>query len=135
MADRKTLLANLSVGDIFHAECPSGATCICLVLALDAAAIQARRVTTQESLKFDRQTGIEKRPEGQELAVISSVTALPAEINDVLLKLDQKYGALMGMDEKSRFADPERLRLTDAEKRALLFVESHYSSNRLPDSA
>ena len=134
MADRRALLANLSVGDIFHAECPNGASCVCLVLALDDIAIQARRVTTQENLKFNRETGVEQVTDEQTPAVINSVAPLPVEIHDALLKLDQKYKALMTMDEKSRFTDPERLRLTDAEKKALIFVNSHYSSNLLPDS-
>jgi hypothetical protein len=58
--DRRTLLGALDIGDIFHAEYPNGAKCICLVLLVDDRTIQARRVTSQENLEFDRQTGVEK---------------------------------------------------------------------------
>jgi hypothetical protein len=132
MADRKTLLGNLVVGDIFHAEAPNGASSICLVLSVNETAIQARRVTTQENLNFDRQTRVEQATDEQALAVIKSVAPLPAEIQNVFLKLDQKYGVLMAMDEKARFADLKRLKLTDAEKKALLFVGPHYAASPLP---
>ena len=127
MTDRKALLGKLDVGDIFHAEAPNGASLICLVLSVDQTTIQARRVTTQENLEFNRQTGV-----AQDGDVINSVAHLPIDIHNVFLGLDQKYRLLMGMDKKHRFEDPERLKLTDAEKKALLFVGRHYASNPLP---
>jgi hypothetical protein len=135
MLDRMTLLTKLNVGDIFHAQAPSGASLICLVLSVDKGTIQARRVTTQENIEFNRRTGVKVGDDRESPCVIDSVAPLPAEIHNVFLELDQKYKVLMAMDEKSRFADLERLKLTDAEKKALLFVDSHYSSNRLSDSA
>jgi hypothetical protein len=39
---------------------------------------------------------------------------------------------LMSMDEASRFADLERHKLSEAEKKALKFVYSYYPSNPLP---
>jgi len=57
MLDRKTLIGKLDVGDIFHAEYPNGASCVCRVLSVNEAAIHARRMTTQENLEFERQTG------------------------------------------------------------------------------
>jgi hypothetical protein len=133
MSDREALLGNLDVGDIFHAEYPNGASCVCLVLSVNDASLQARRVTTQENLEFDRHTGVERDSNAQSLAVINSVAPLPAEIYDVFLAMDQKYQAFMAMDEKSRFEqDPEQFKLTDAEKKAFRFIDSHYASNPLP---
>lgn len=130
MLDRKSLLAKLDVGDIFHAEYPNGAKCICLVLSVHDAAIQARRITSQESLDFDRGTGIENGGD-KPLAVINSVAPLPTEIHNVFLALDRKYGAVHGQDEIFE-KNPAYFKLTDAEKKALLFVDAHYTSNPLP---
>lgn len=132
MADRTTSLAKLSVGDIFHAQAPNGASLICLVLSLDRGVIQARRITTQESLEFDRKTGVKLGDDRDVPCIIDSVAPLPPEIHGVFFKLDKKYQALNRMDEKERFADLDRLKLTDAEKGALLFVSSHYPSSQLP---
>jgi hypothetical protein len=132
MTNRKALIGNLAPGDIFHAEYPNGASCICLALAVNDAIIQAKRVTTQENLVFDRQTGLERDSNAQSLAVIDSVAPLPSEIRSVFLEMDKKNRELMAMDEESRFKDLERLKLTGAEKKALSFVHSHYSSNLLP---
>jgi hypothetical protein len=76
--------------------------------------------------------GVEKAGDGEALAVIDSVARLPAEIHDVFLEMNRKNRELMAMDEKSRFADLERLKLTAPEKKALLFIDTHYSSNPLP---
>jgi hypothetical protein len=133
MLDRKTLIGNLNVGDIFHAEYPNGASCVCLVLSVNDASIHARRVTTQENLEFDRRTGVESDSNAQFLAVINSVAPLPGYIHDVFLAMDRKYRALMAMDEKSRFEqDPERFKMSRAEKNAFRFIDSHYSSNLVP---
>lgn len=132
MNNREDLIGNLAPGDIFHAEYPNGASCICLALAVNDAIIQARRVTTQEHLEFDRQTGMERDSNAQSLAVIDSVAPLPPEIHSVFMEMDRKNGELMAMDEESRFKDLERLKLTDAEKNARCFVDSHYASNPLP---
>ncbi|MGD0026097.1 MAG: hypothetical protein ABSC37_16015 [Xanthobacteraceae bacterium] len=131
MPDRKPLLAKLDVGDIFHAEYPNGAKCICLVLSVNDATIDARRVTSQENLEFDRQTGVEKASDGQALAVINSVAPLPAEIHNVFLALDQKYQAVH--DQKDIFErNPEYFKLSEAEKKAFRFIDPHYASNPLP---
>jgi hypothetical protein len=128
MFDRKTLLAKLDIGDIFHAESPGGASLICLVLSVDQTTIKARRVTTQENLEFDRRTGVTVADNEGVPCVIDSVAPLPAKIHDVFLELDRKY-------QKYRpDRDPERFKLTDAEKKALLFVGPHYASNPLASS-
>lgn len=135
MIDRKTGLSNLSVGDIFHAEYPNGASCICLVLSVDKTTIYARRVTTQQSLVFDRQTGIEDVAADQPQAVIDSVAPLPPEMHNTFLEMNKKYETLMAMDETSRFEDLERHKLSESEKQALSFVYTHYPSNPLPPPA
>jgi hypothetical protein len=132
MLDRKALIGNLDVGDIFHAEYPNGASCVCRVLSVNEATIHARRMTTQENLEFDRQTGIERVNDGQAQAVINSVAPLPPEIHNVFLALERKYGQIQPEDWDG--PDLERFKLTEAEKKALLFVDQHYASNPLPPS-
>jgi hypothetical protein len=134
MTDRGTCLRKLCVGDIFHAEYPNGASCICLVLSVDETTIQARRVTTQQNLSFDRRTGVEEVAPDEPQAVIDSVTRLPPDVHNTFLEMDKKYETLMSMDEASRFQNLEQYKLSEAEKQALILVASHYPSNRLPSS-
>jgi hypothetical protein len=115
MTDRPAVISSLAVGDIFHAEADNGASLICLVTDVTDTAIQARTVTTQISLDFDRQSSIGKWGKGT--CVVDSIAPLPAEIRHALLGLDRRY-ALGG--------DP---RLLDTEQRALVFVTSFYTAN------
>lgn len=131
MLDRKTLIGTLDIGDIFDAEYPNGAKCICLVLSVNDTTIQARRVTSQENLEFDRHTGIEMVNDGQAQAVINTVAPLPPEIHNVFLELDRKYGAVHGQKEIFE-QNPEYFRLSEAEKKAIRFLDSHRASNPLP---
>ena len=131
--DRKTLIGALDVGDIFHAEYPNGAKCICLVLSVADSAIQARRVTSQENLEFDRQTGVERAGGEDALAIIKSVAPLPAEIYNVFVELDRKYAAVHG-DNDIFERHPEYFKLSEAEKRAFRFIATHYAANPLPPS-
>jgi len=87
-------------------------------------------MTTQENLEFDRQTGVEKASDGEALAVINSVAPLPAETHNIFLALERKYGQIKPEDWDN--PDLERFKLTEAEKKALLFVGPHYASNPLP---
>ena len=132
MIDRNVCLGNLLDGDIFHAKYPNGASCICLVLAVDKTTIHARRVTTQQSISFNRRTGIEEVAPDKPQAVIDSVAPLPLEIHHTFLGLDRRYKDLMAMDAASRFKDLEPHKLTEAEKTALRFVDTYYTSNPLP---
>jgi hypothetical protein len=121
MTDRKILLGRLVVGDLFHATGPTGASLICLTVAITQTTIQARRITTQENLEFDRQTGIEKSTDG--VSRIDSVAPLPLDVLNVLIALDRRYRLLQ---------DPEQGKLTGAEIRALAtYVGPHYASNPL----
>jgi hypothetical protein len=122
MADRKAALNNLASGDIFHAESPNGASLICLVMSVTEATIHARTVTTQKHLEFDRQTGTAKWGDESVPCTVDSVAPLPVDIHNVMLGIDRKFR----LEQES-----ERLKLNDAEKRALLYVDSHYSSNQL----
>jgi hypothetical protein len=113
------MLARLVPGDIFHAEHPNGASLICLLMEVSANAIIARTVTTQYALEFDRRTGMTTDGAGSR---IDSITPLPVDIHNVML----------GIDRKSRLeTHVERFKLTDAEKRALAYVSSHYASHPL----
>jgi hypothetical protein len=122
MLDRKAELDKLAVGDIFHAEAPNGASLICLVVSILESTIQARTVTTQRQFKFDRHTGVAESGEDRVACTINSIAPLPVDIHNVMLGIDRKFRL-----ER----DPERLKLNEAEIRALLFVDSHYSSNPL----
>jgi hypothetical protein len=131
MLDRETQIGRLVPGDIFHAGAPNGASLICLVLGVKGNTIRARRVTTQEEMEFDRRTGKAEVGDTRIPCVIDSVVPLPTELHEAFVKLDRKYRALMAMDEESRFQDLERLKLSDAENKALNFVGSYYESNPL----
>jgi hypothetical protein len=131
MTDREFLLAKLAVGDIFHAEYPNGALCICLVLSVAPGSIIARRITSQENLKFDRQTGVEKVADEEPQAIIISVAPLPSEIHNVFVALDQKYGAVRGQDDIFE-KNPEYFTLSEVEKNAIVFINSRCASNPLP---
>lgn len=122
MANRKEALRSLAVGDIFHAESPNGASLICLVLSVLETTIVARTITTQIHLEFDRQTGVALWSNEAIFCTIDATAPLPAEIRNVLAGIDRKF----------RFEqDPERLRLSETERQALLYVDSHTSANSL----
>ena len=124
MADRGAALNNLAVGDIFHAASPAAPSMICLVMAVTDMGIQARTVTHQLHLEFDRQTGVAKWASDERVlgAVVDSVAPLPVDIHNVMLGIDRKFRLEQ---------DSERLKLNDAEKRALIYVDFHYASNRV----
>jgi hypothetical protein len=129
MMDRATLLSKLVVGDIFHAAGSHRPSLICLTMSVTEAIIRARTVTTQFHFDFDRKTGIAEFsartigiPEwGDEIesCTIDSITPLPVEIHNVMLAIDRK----------SRLErDPERVKVTSDELRALRFVHFFYPS-------
>jgi len=125
MPDREKALRNLAAGDIFHARSPNGASLVCLVTSVSDSKVCARRITTQEDLEFDRQSGIELGPIRSR---IDSVAPLPTDIHNIFLEMDRRNGEI-SRDIKNGFRledDPERIKLTADEKRALLFLDSHY---------
>jgi hypothetical protein len=120
--DRKTQLARLLPGDIFHGSCSSSdVSLICLVEEVSEDRIVARRITTQDRLSFDRITG---REIGDRAAcAIDSTAPLPVPI----------YNTLLGLERKMRLqSDREKFKLDRDEREALMFVGPYYRSNRLP---
>jgi hypothetical protein len=122
MPNRTNTFQKLNVEDIFHGESANGVGLICLVTALTATTIQARTVTTQLCLDFDRQTGTATWGRESTLCIIDSMAPLPVEIHNVLLELDRRYRSNQ---------DPERITLLDVEKHALVFAVSFYRANLL----
>jgi hypothetical protein len=116
------LISRLAVGDIFHADTSSGdgASLICLVMSVSETIISARTVTSQYHLEFDRRTGIGKWG-GDSVCRINSVTPLPLEHHNTMLGLDRK----MRLER-----DPERFKLCEAEKKALIYAAKHYADYR-----
>jgi hypothetical protein len=127
--DRKTALAGIAVGDLFHGCPPKGtASFICLALQVRERTIFARRITTQSVHEFDRTTGAEVHSNP---VIINSVAPLPADIRAILLGLDRKYREA----EYRRAEDPDwelpedEAKLSKDEIRAFLFVGKFYDDN------
>ena len=122
MTDREIALERLVIGDIFHATSSDGTTLICLVTLISDTTIYARTVTTQYSLKFARRTGVGEWRGPTVPCTIDSIAPLPVDIHNVMLGIDRKFRLEL---------KEERFKLTDDEKRALLFVGPHYEANPL----
>lgn len=133
--DRRTLLHSLAVGDIFHAHAPNGASLICLTTAVTDTTVQARTVTHAMHLDFDRETGVAEWIGSKDWpdkgygddpvrCVVDSVEPLPVDIHNILLFVDRK-SRLTGVWKD--------MRLSDDEKRAFLYVYSHYPANPIDD--
>lgn len=118
MADRSSKLSRLVPGDIFHAECPNGASLICLVEAVSNGKIEARRVTTQDHVTFELSNGLSLPDNGEARCTINSIAPLPVDIHNVMLGLDRKM--------RLQFDKLDR-----AEKDALRFVADFYPANPL----
>ena len=130
MADRATALCNICVGDIFHATAPNEASLICLTLSVTQTTIYARTVTSQFQFEFDRTTGeVEWEFHGYKIpCIIDSVASLPAHVRELMLELDHK---------NSSEAEEEDGKLTEDERRALVFVARYYPAHPItpPPSA
>lgn len=122
--DRGVMIHQLVPGDIFHAGCPGGASLICLVTDIGPSSVEARTVTTQHCYSFNRATGVAKSADT--LCVIDSVTPLPVDIHNVVLGIDRKFRLAHTM---------EGLKLNEAEIQALVFIDSFYARNRLPEKS
>ena len=121
MTDRERLIGRLVPGDVFHANSPNGASLICLAMSVTDSIIEARTVTTQMHLEFVRRTGIAIW-ETDVKCTIDSVAPLPVDVHQVILGIDRKFRLERNL---------ERLKLSDAEKKALIFIDSHYSKNNI----
>lgn len=117
---RETALRKIKAGDIFHGEGDHGGSLICLATSITETTINARTVTHQLEFKFDRRTGLGQEPEYSIKGVIDSVAPLPPEI----------YDAFIGLDARSK---NEKGPLTEAEKKALLFVAKFYPQNQIDE--
>ncbi len=112
----RSKLSKLLPGDIFHAQCPSGASLICVVEQMTKDTIDTRRITTQDHESFDLETGrtISDGPP----CTIDSIAPLPIETLHVLLGLERKM--------RLRFE-----KLSREERDALVFVASFYPAHPL----
>lgn len=110
---RQELLRNLVAGDLFHAW-----PAICIVTDVSQSKIEARRLLVLQNLSFDRETGIERENGG----VIDSVAPLPLDTQNVLIALDRRHRLARSMADA---------KLTDEEKKALLFIADFYPTNAL----
>jgi hypothetical protein len=119
-------LRSLGVGDMFHGRSPNRASLICLVTSVSDDTICARRITTQDDLQFDRQTGIEL---GDAHSRIDCVAPFPPDLYEVFLQLDRKGQALADMWRNGIDPGLDQYKLTPDEKRALLVIEEHISAN------
>lgn len=115
---RRTLLHRLVVGDIFHAATPNGASLICLVTRLTKIRVEARVVTTQKTVRIDRNTGLGRLGAEAVACAVDSVAPLPIAIHNEMLGIDRKF-RLAQSDED--------VKLTSSEKDALIFIYSFYS--------
>jgi len=118
MVSWPTVLKDMSVGDIFHAVCPNGASLICLIEATTARSLRVRTVTHQIKLEFDLGTGT------------GSWDGIPCMIDSVAPLPPDTHNVILGLDRKMRLeADTMKRKLSDDEKRALIFIASFYPAN------
>jgi hypothetical protein len=122
ISNRNALISKLSLGDMFHASFPNGATRICIVTSVNNMTLAARAITTQENFEFDRTFGRAKSLEDA-VCTIDSVYRLSTETRDVLLEIDRRYGGEPG---------PDGLPLSSIERRELIDAGATFSSNPLP---
>jgi hypothetical protein len=122
MPEQPGVIGRLVAGDIFHATCSNGASLICLIEDATEKTIRARTVTHQIKVEFDRGTGLEIGAESDTPCKIDSIAPLPIDLHNVIL----------GLDRKMRL-EPDLLKhkLTEEERKALIFVASHYPLNPL----
>jgi len=120
---RESAIQLISADDIFHASAPNGASLICLTSKVTEQIIHAQTVTSQFVFEFDRSSGVaDWVHEGNHTrCIIDSTAPLPPEMHAYMLELKHKYST-----------PGENPRLTDGQKRALLFVSRFYPANPLP---
>jgi len=128
MADRATALRNLAVVDMFHGRSPNGASLICLVTAIDENTICARRITTQEDLQFDRNSGIEL---GDVPSRIDCAAPFPPNVYDAFSSLDRSYRTLLQMERSGIEIDRTQARWTPEERRAFQLLDEHIAANAI----
>jgi hypothetical protein len=119
MSARRAALENVKVGDMIHAEGSNGGSFICLVTDVTETHIRARTVTHQILLQFDVERGMAIVPGHRIECKIDSAVPLPQDVYDSLVGIDERY---------RRDTDIESARLSETERRALIFSVRHYRS-------
>ena len=129
MSDRENALRNIAVGDIFHARNPqTGASLVCLVTGLDDASIYARRIHTQDDVRFDRNTGLKL---GSGHTKIDCVAPLPPEVHNIFLAMDRRYQDAHALIHQGIDMDPKFARWTAEERRAHGVLDEHIAANSI----
>jgi len=129
MTDRENTLRNVAVGDIFHARNPrTGASLVCLVTDLDDGTIYARRIHTQDDVRFDRSTGIKL---GKADTRIDCVAPLPSEIYNIFLAMNRRYQDAHALIRQGIEVNPKVARWTPEERRAHGVLDAHISANSI----
>jgi hypothetical protein len=131
--NREAALRSIAVDDLFHANASNGASLLCLAMGITPTKIVARNVATQIIYDFDRATGhADWYVYGTHYTcMIDSVAPLPSDIHDIMLGLDRKYreAEYRRAEDPEWEMPPEQARLTEDEKRGLLFVSHFYPKN------
>jgi hypothetical protein len=130
MPNRETVLRTLMVGDIFHAQSPNGASLVCVVTALDDGTILARRIHTQDDLRFERKTGIEIE-NVKAKARIDCVAPFPPDVHRIFVEMDRKYQQLYDFVRNGKEFDWELCKMTPDERRADSYIDRHVSANKI----
>lgn len=120
--NRAAILGKIVAGDILYAKTNNGTSLICLVTRTDRDYIEARTVTNQNCVQIDRSTGLGKIGAESVDCFVDSAAPLPTAV----------YNEILGLDRKFRLAQTEfDFKLTNSEKKALLFIDLFYSKRPL----
>ena len=115
LSDLRSKLSWVVPGDLVHGRDEGQQSWVCLVESVGPERIEARRITTQEHLAFDSETGANIDAAGCRL---DSIMPLPLDVHDVLL----------GLDRKMRLGNRQ---ISAAEKAALDFATEVYRAHPL----
>jgi hypothetical protein len=121
------IVDHLTVGDIFHADCPNGAHLICLATSVTETTIHARSVTNDQYMEFDRKTGtgIVTWRERKTPCTIYSASPLPEDVRNIILEMDRKT-RLAETSENWSAQDESKPWLNEEERKALLYVAKYH---------
>ena len=126
MTDRESTLRNLAVGNIFHARSPKWGEPGLPRHGVDDGTIYARRIHTQDNVRFDRATGL-RLPSAR--TKIDCVTPFPRDIDNTFREMDRKYAEHTELFRNGVEPDPEKRKMTPDEKLANLSINSHVAAN------
>ncbi|PLK46958.1 hypothetical protein C0V76_19250 [Uliginosibacterium sp. TH139] len=122
MVESARKVLDLQVGDIFHATAKDIECILCLATAVEGCVVHGLDWCRGFEYAFDRATGQAITGPGIDGCFIDSVALLP----------DTHRIALLGMSHRYRNVQSDAdLRLTEAEKQALLFSNSYYAERQL----